>query len=697
MWFIFYSSYLAWGQLGNLVPNSGFESGQNGQTPTSNCFTGGSCDVDNFDSRIEKWRVALFNPGCLASCLACTWATPDWIDIIQCSDFRYKPPSPFSNRFVGLYRGSKKKWTEGIRVTLNKKLRTGTKYLLRLKMAVSKITVSSGCTLRVHLTKFDTHWETDPKTSSNIQMLDVVNFIIPSNSPHKWYNQEIVFSIDSDKDNVLENLILMIHYNQQDGDYMFIDDVELYEYCPEEILIENRKYNYAELPLEAGVIKAGYDVGAPTTNGDVVVQNGSDVTYKAEQQIVLKPGFSVSYGGKFHAYIAACESECPAPVANAGENISVCDGNCRTIGGPPRYQTTYSWISEPLNAIDYLSDPFSPNPEFCPPPGYGTVIYTLRARNQCGDVATSRVVINYDNNPNHNPTLAVSNIQFGDFISFDVTVGGQTEEIMIQVCNTANTNCKKYTLKRVFDFTTNIFRWQIPEYLNVCDDYVVTVSSRNYCSPNLAVSTINWNRDRVIRIKKLPNVFFTSSGPYCAEVTGAEHYNLMVFNRNGNSLIFRGGGAIAGVNPVCMWNGTCNFANPACKPGEKVVDGVYKFLVEFSNGCYTTQRAQYFVHIYNYRPQMKKEEIPVPPTDSSGIISSITISPNPNEGRFTVFLADINQTAEVFDALGSRVPYPQKQNEAVLDFDISNLPKGIYFVKITDTSRQVTVKKVVYQ
>ncbi|HWB64744.1 MAG TPA: T9SS type A sorting domain-containing protein [Chitinophagales bacterium] len=77
-------------------------------------------------------------------------------------------------------------------------------------------------------------------------------------------------------------------------------------YCPVDKWIQNQAYVSATTIQAGDVIKAGYDVGALTSVGEVVVYSSNQVTYQAGSQINLEPGFIAIDGSSFDAHIAPC-------------------------------------------------------------------------------------------------------------------------------------------------------------------------------------------------------------------------------------------------------------------------------------------------------------------------------------------------------------------------------------------------------
>lgn len=68
--------------------------------------------------------------------------------------------------------------------------------------------------------------------------------------------------------------------------------------------------------------------------------------------------------------------------------------------------------------------------------------------------------------------------------------------------------------------------------------------------------------------------------------------------------------------------------------------------------------------------------------------------PNPNKGIFTIMLSDTTSkdiSVDVFDIVGKLV-HSSKANEPQFDINVSNLPSGMYFAKISSNSYNETLK-----
>ncbi len=129
-------------------------------------------------------------------------------------------------------------------------------------------------------------------------------------SPCTWYHYESGWiKID---DNEYDRLLIGGGGNNPAGDmfgprYFYLDGVELWngkDCCTDNILYENTS-SLPALSSAGNSIKAGYDVGSLTLNGNVNVLNGQNVTFRSNN-IFLESGFSTAPGANFIAEIVDC-------------------------------------------------------------------------------------------------------------------------------------------------------------------------------------------------------------------------------------------------------------------------------------------------------------------------------------------------------------------------------------------------------
>ncbi len=87
-----------------------------------------------------------------------------------------------------------------------------------------------------------------------------------------------------------------------------------------------------------------------------------------------------------------------------------------------------------------------------------------------------------------------------------------------------------------------------------------------------------------------------------------------------------------------------------------------------------------------------------PNQTTSTALPRIPISPNPTNGSFTISFISIGAThdVEVADVLGKIVYRKTEISDPTLVIDLSDQPKGVYFVKCIEGD-QVSIQRVVLQ
>lgn len=77
------------------------------------------------------------------------------------------------------------------------------------------------------------------------------------------------------------------------------------------------------------------------------------------------------------------------------------------------------------------------------------------------------------------------------------------------------------------------------------------------------------------------------------------------------------------------------------------------------------------------------------------LTNSISIYPNPTNGKLTISHSDKLKLIEVFNLLGEKIYCSNPNNaQTTTEIDLANVPKGIYFVKV-DNGENVLIEKVV--
>jgi hypothetical protein len=87
----------------------------------------------------------------------------------------------------------------------------------------------------------------------------------------------------------------------------------------------------------------------------------------------------------------------------------------------------------------------------------------------------------------------------------------------------------------------------------------------------------------------------------------------------------------------------------------------------------------------------------VRPVVSDRLAKSIKIYPNPNNGKFTIALTNIELGSgiAIYNALGIKVYQTLVLDATLPDIDMAGLRRGLYFVKVTDGKEQFTKKMIV--
>ena len=75
--------------------------------------------------------------------------------------------------------------------------------------------------------------------------------------------------------------------------------------------------------------------------------------------------------------------------------------------------------------------------------------------------------------------------------------------------------------------------------------------------------------------------------------------------------------------------------------------------------------------------------------------TSIAVYPNPSNGKFSLKVSDAElKRFEVINVLGMKILYaPIQANETIID--LTNQPKGVYFVRMYDNYNQFTMRKII--
>ncbi|HEY1045097.1 MAG TPA: hypothetical protein VGF79_01575 [Bacteroidia bacterium] len=355
----------------NLVNNGSFEYG-------STCFCktepfGTRPDLRAFDWSIPGPKYKKFYP------------TPDWFLFPYCFKNRmYREdiakgyfdsiPKLFSSGIVGMYADTQG-YLEGLQTTLKENLKPGSTYLMRMKIGLGLRyfkKVNGAYHIAIHFSKFQDDWTANPNTTQNVLWENAFKFRIDGSNVYdknEFIPVQIYFKVPNTVNGgtsaALSNLTIRQYSENWDSykaTYAYIDDVELYEVsdykCNANWVVENRVYEYHELPVEAsGEITAGKNVLDNNDNGPVICDAKQDsafgdsrLEYKAGKRVRLKDGFKVEKEAYFRAYLAPCGKEFFDPIADLGITdsvITICGDveRCLDLGSKKAYNMTYEWSS----------------------------------------------------------------------------------------------------------------------------------------------------------------------------------------------------------------------------------------------------------------------------------------------------------------------------------------------------------------
>ncbi len=174
----------------------------------------------------------------------------------------------------------------------------------------------------------------------------------------------------------------------------------------------------------------------------------------------------------------------------------------------------------------------------------------------------------------------------------------------------------------------------------------------------------------------------------CIAISGSPTYNVQVTNILGQ-VIFNGGGNVS-AQPLCVWNGTCNFGT-LCN-NESVAAGYY-FLTLTIIGCDGLPVIQTYDILVSYpggRICLINEGI-VDSTENGSLI----IFPNPATNSVHINNISANSQIKILDVKGQIISefISEKQD---IDIDLKNISAGIYFVEVNDGQKKAVRKLVVY-
>ncbi len=469
----------------NLVPNPGFEEGLQPKCISYYSYEGTFWSIKDiskrrqqaaaFDAHVNSWRRVKTRE-------MDGFPSPDYYDssIAVCAETNNCPGYPYKRRYSAKYVGLGGE--EGIRNNLTQPLQPGKAYYVRFLFRDSQ-----GSRAKVLVSVYGEHWY---RNNGNERFqFGQVHDIASVNCT--WDYMQMKLTIPAGKTG-LQNLI----FASENG-YFSIDDVELFEACPDTMHVQDRRYHALAFPEpeEAGRLRAGYRVTNNRTPGDVIVKEGTVIKYKGANEVSLEDGFYVNKGGDFHAYIAPCGMRCPPFNIVRDLDTVICTTMPFIITGEPSYNSTYQWTALDPAHLAYLEATNVYAPVFSPPLlGMGFIRYTLKTTNTCGEVYYRNVNIKYDMGNSSAPNFTVLDSSLTDSLAFSLALNGHTEKVRVELLSCANPAqvIQAYEYDAFEDFNGTTFNWTMPDEVDLCQCYNVRISTKNFCNPQWYSRTISW-------------------------------------------------------------------------------------------------------------------------------------------------------------------------------------------------------------
>jgi hypothetical protein len=363
-----------------------------------------------------------------------------------------------------------------------------------------------------------------------------------------------------------------------------------------------------------------------------------------------------------------------------------------------------------------LDNPNVANPTFTAPSGTGTVQYNVQVTYTCdgGFEYTSSypVTIQYTDNNNPNATVSATNTNWDVYnFSTDFSLGDGVTELTISV-NTAPGYHETFYVGT--DFTGNTFNWELPDAWrwSSCHDDEIIVTVRNGCLDIEQTITLDWLKSQIpFQVPpQLPNVITPNddglNDVLCFNLPSADSYDLVVTN-NWGQVMYSSSGEINN-SELCTW---------APAP-YSVTEGTYFYILTVSDLCGDSQQAnQHFQVVMDNNGLIKSdpdelhqfeedfkvsndsvnnEIFSVSTKGENELNSKIQIYPNPNNGKFIVYISNSDRAKAIYilDNLGKQInTRTSLRNEN--HFDKSNLNSGVYIIEVVLEDKVVRNKIVI--
>ncbi len=692
----------------NLVPNPSLELGS------------GTPGYKRIEGQIFDWSEAY--PSDIKNAVQRLLGMEDDYSVLWWDKFSYASfyntteiykvsPTYFINRFIELKKGIK------VKLVSNKSLEKNKTYILRMKMKCGPNGTLPEFYNVVHFTQ-KSDWTSN---SSNKKLewaaisgknlytgLWVKNYHDFNIDIVNWFVVETIFKVPNNSDydgNILKNLIIVPWKNSSSssGGNILLDDIELYEYCTELVVRENRDYYLGKELEEANLIIAGETNGLkPVTlhKRDTIDEYGfvadelgvpnwyhqywPKITYKAGEQVWLKPGFTVERSAEFHAKIAPCGKNCTSPEKYFLNEYIICGNNCIQLAtNVVSRNLQITWTSQTPANLSYLSSTNILNPIFCPPNTneIGTYEYEVEIRNECNELSKKKIRIKHFPNPTPNPIINIlsSNLNTKPlYPEIKLETDEYLEYLTFDILNCQGTLVKSYQFAPQNGITPGLpFTFLMSELIDPCECYKIRIRSKNFCNENIEETILNWNQETSPKNISLSNVTVCKNGKrmLCFSAKGVRSVNFNLFNRWGTTVM----------NILKSYS-----TNPFCiQIPSNLSNGTYYYIIEFIGCDGTKQTYTSSVEILNCGEQLVGDNDSLSNSNNLTINDSLGLDVLPNpilpESKILYFIADtgivsiklLDRNFELVTMLQDNVHKNPGHYE--LPLSTANLANGLYY------------------
>lgn len=289
----------------NLIPNSSFNNAITGHQPDC-VYSNNTGQATPIQNDILDWKTT--------TCVTGVESMPDWLSL-SCPDLE---PMSYSDNFIYLgHHDRTENQSDAIRTGLLSTMNSSDNYLFRITYArvpPRYTTINyDGNTVgaRIYLSKWSSNW-----CSNGWGHVRLSFPMYPPQQEDVWVQHWVLLNGPLLNSIGLGNIFSQLHNItiKCEFGHFYLDYVELSEMCENPLLIENHQFysGQDEMPYKSGgTLRAGYDVGSPQPNGNVIIRSGANEIFTAATTIYLENGFTAEQGSNFETVIEPCDINDP--------------------------------------------------------------------------------------------------------------------------------------------------------------------------------------------------------------------------------------------------------------------------------------------------------------------------------------------------------------------------------------------------